>query len=197
MNAFNNEMNSINTATNFADTTRDADTIRIADAFSHGPAFIPFVTAGDPTVDTTRLFVQQMVAAGADLIEIGIPFSNPTAEGPVIQGANIRVLTAGMTTDKAFELVHTLRDQDGVRVSLVFMTYANVVFSYPGGIGAFCERAAQAGVQGIILPDVPLEERAEFAELAHRNGLALIGMIAPTSHERIAAIAHEAEGFLY
>lgn len=197
MNAFNNEMNSMNTETNSADTTRDADTIRIADAFSHGPAFIPFVTAGDPTVDTTRLFVQQMVAAGADLIEIGIPFSNPTAEGPVIQGVNIRVLTAGMTTDKAFELVHTLRDQDGVRVPLVFMTYANVVFSYPGGIGAFCERAAQAGVQGIILPDVPLEERAEFAELAHRNGLALIGMIAPTSHERIAAIAHEAEGFLY
>lgn len=132
MNAFNNEMNSMSTATNSADTTRDADTIRIADAFSHGPAFIPFVTAGDPTVDTTRLFVQQMVAAGADLIEIGIPFSDPTAEGPVIQGANIRALNASMTTDKAFELVHTLRDQDGVRAPLVFMTYANVVFSYPG-----------------------------------------------------------------
>lgn len=98
MNAFNNEMKFMNTATNSADTTRDADTIRIADAFSHGPAFIPFVTAGDPTVDTTRLFVQQMVAAGADLIEIGIPFSDPTAEGPVIQGANIRVLTADITT---------------------------------------------------------------------------------------------------
>lgn len=152
MNAFNNEMNSMNTATNSADTTRDADTIRIADAFSHGPAFIPFVTAGDPTVDTTRLFVQQMVAAGTDLIEIGIPFSDPTAERPVIQGANIRALIAGITADKAFELVHTLRDKDGVRVPLVFMTYANVVFSYPGDIGAFCERAAKPGSRASSCP---------------------------------------------
>lgn len=171
--------------------------IRIADAFAHGKAFIPFITAGDPDIRTTRRIVIAMVQAGADLVEIGIPFSDPTAEGPVIQGANLRALSGGMDTEKAFELVETLRKVDGIRVPMVYMTYANVVFSYPGGIEAFCERAANVGVQGLILPDVPFEEHEEFAAPARTRGLSLVSMIAPTSHDRIRAIAKGAEGFVY
>lgn len=172
-------------------------TIRISSAFQNGKAFIPFITAGDPDIATSRRLIGAMAQAGADLIEIGIPFSDPTAEGPVIQGANLRALSGGMNTDKAFELVAALRKEDRVRVPLVFMTYANVVFSYPGGIGAFCEKAATAGVQGLILPDVPLEEHEEFAAPARAHGLTLVSMIAPTSHDRIRAIAQQAEGFIY
>lgn len=171
--------------------------IRIADAFAHGKAFIPFVTVGDPDIATTCRIVEAMVEAGASLIELGIPFSDPTAEGPVIQGANIRALAAGMSAERAFELVHILRAQRGVRVPMVFMTYANVVFSYPGGTDAFCARAQEAGVQGLILPDVPFEEHEEFAAPARAHDLALVSMIAPTSHERIRAIAASAEGFIY
>ena len=171
--------------------------IRIADAFAHGKAFIPFVTVGDPDIATTCRIVEAMVEAGASLIELGIPFSDPTAEGPVIQGANIRALAAGMSAERAFELVHILRAQRGVRVPMVFMTYANVVFSYPGGTDAFCARAQEAGVQGLILPDVPFEEHEEFAAVARAHDLALVSMIAPTSHERIRAIAASAEGFIY
>lgn len=171
--------------------------IRIADAFAHGNAFIPFVTVGDPDIATTCRIVEAMVEAGASLIELGIPFSDPTAEGPVIQGANIRALAAGMSAERAFELVHILRAQRGVRVPMVFMTYANVVFSYPGGTDAFCARAQEAGVQGLILPDVPFEEHEEFAAPARAHDLALVSMIAPTSHERIRAIAASAEGFIY
>jgi len=171
--------------------------IRIADAFAHGKAFIPFITAGDPDVATTERLIVAMVDAGADLVEIGIPFSDPTAEGPVIQGANLRALNGGMNTDKAFELVRHLREGDGVRVPMVYMTYANVVFSYPGGSDAFCAKAAEAGVQGLILPDVPFEEHEEFAAPARAHGLELVSMIAPTSHDRIRAIARGAEGFVY
>jgi tryptophan synthase alpha chain len=171
--------------------------IRIADAFARGKAFVPFVTAGDPDLETTERLVRAMADAGADLIELGIPFSDPTAEGPVIQGANIRSLAQGTTTDKVFELVRNVRGRGGVTVPIVFMTYANVVFSYPGGTQAFCERAAEAGVQGLILPDVPFEEREEFAAPAHSCGLELVSMIAPTSNDRIRTIARQAEGFVY
>lgn len=167
--------------------------IKIDDAFQNGKAFIPFVTCGDPDLETTAGLVKAMAQAGADLIELGIPFSDPTAEGPVIQGANLRALSAGTTTDKVFALVRELRES--VCVPMVFMTYANVVFSY--GADRFLSRAAQAGVQGLILPDVPFEEKREFEPLCAKYGLELVSMIAPTSHQRITAIAREAQGFVY
>ena len=166
---------------------------RITDAFSHGKAFIPFLTCGDPDLETTEAAVRAMAAAGADLIELGIPFSDPTAEGPVIQAANQRALASGTTTDKIFEMVRRLRRD--VTTPMVFMTYANVVFSY--GTERFISTASEIGMDGLILPDVPYEEREEFAPVCRKYGLDLIPLIAPTSEGRIAKIAREAEGFLY
>lgn len=165
----------------------------IARAFEKGKAFIPFVTCGDPDLETTAKIVRAMAGAGADLIELGIPFSDPTAEGPVIQGANLRALTAGTTTDKIFDLVRDLRKD--VTVPMVFMTYANVVFSY--GTERFVSTCADIGMDGLILPDLPFEEKEEFAPACRRYGIDLISLIAPTSADRIARIAREAEGFLY
>ena len=166
---------------------------RIAEAFAHGKAFIPFLTCGDPDLETTEAAVRAMAQAGADLIELGIPFSDPTAEGPVIQAANERALAAGTTTDRIFDLVRRLRRE--VTVPMVFMTYANVVFSY--GTERFVSTAAKVGMDGLILPDVPFEEKGEFAPTCRKYGLDFISLIAPTSEDRIARIAREAEGFLY
>ena len=166
---------------------------RIREAFAHGKAFIPFITCGDPDLGTTAAIVRAAAAAGADLIELGIPFSDPTAEGPVIQEANIRALSGGVTTDRIFELVKELRKD--VTVPMVFMTYANVVFSY--GTERFCRTAAEAGMDGIILPDVPFEEKGDFDSICRQYGLDLISLIAPTSQDRIAMIAREASGFIY
>ena len=166
---------------------------RIASAFNHGKAFIAFITCGDPDLETTAACVRAAVKGGADLIELGIPFSDPTAEGPVIQSANERALKGGVTTDKIFGLVGELRKD--VTVPMVFMTYANVVYSY--GIERFCDRCAEVGVDGMILPDVPFEEKEELAPTCRARGLAFISLIAPTSENRVAMIAKEAEGFLY
>lgn len=166
---------------------------KIADAFAGGKAFIPFITCGDPDLETTAAAVRAAVENGADLIELGIPFSGPTAEGPVIQGANLRALKGGVTTDRIFGLVRDLRRD--VTVPLVFMTYANVVFSY--GTERFLSACREVGVDGLILPDVPFEEREEFLPFCKRYGVDLISLIAPTSAHRIAKIAREAEGFLY
>ena len=166
---------------------------RIKNAFAKGKAFIPFITCGDPDLETTAKVVRAMAEAGADLIELGIPFSDPTAEGPVIQEANVRALSAGTTTDKIFDLVRELRRD--VTVPMVFMTYANVVFSY--GSEKFISLCAEIGIDGLILPDVPFEEREEFLPLCRKYGLDLIYLIAPTSEDRIAKVAREAEGFLY
>ena len=154
---------------------------RITDAFSHGKAFIPFLTCGDPDLETTEAAVRAMAQAGADLIELGIPFSDPTAEGPVIQAANQRALAAGTTTGKIFEMVRRLRKD--VTTPMVFMTYANVVFSY--GTERFVSTAAEAGMDGLILPDVPYEEKGEFAPVCRKYGLDFISLIAPTSEGRI------------
>lgn len=167
--------------------------IRIADAFRNGKAFIPFVTCGDPDLETTAAIVRAMAANGADLIELGIPFSDPTAEGPVIQGANIRALAGGVTTDKVFDLVREVRRD--VTVPMVFMTYANVVYSY--GAEKFIATCKDVGIQGLILPDIPFEEKEEFLDLCHTYGVDLVSLVAPTSTDRIAMIAREAEGFLY
>ncbi len=165
----------------------------IAKAFTDGKAFIPFITCGDPDLETTAAIVRAMARAGADLIELGIPFSDPTAEGPVIQEANVRALRAGTTTDKIFDLVRELR-QD-VSIPMVFMTYANVVFSY--GSEKFISTCADIGIDGLILPDIPYEEKDEFAPLCEKYGVDLISMVAPTSQSRIAMVAREARGFLY
>ncbi|MBQ8400508.1 MAG: tryptophan synthase subunit alpha [Clostridia bacterium] len=163
------------------------------EAFQSGKAFIPFITCGDPDLETTGKIVRAAVKNGADLIELGIPFSDPTAEGPVIQGANLRALSGGVTTDMIFDFVRELR-QD-VTIPLVFMTYANVVFSY--GAEEFISTCAEIGIDGIVLPDLPFEEKGEFQPICAKYGVDLISLIAPTSHDRIAMIAKEAEGFLY
>lgn len=166
---------------------------KIREAFQNGKAFIPFITCGDPDLETTIKVVKACVENGADLVELGIPFSDPTAEGPVIQEANLRALTGGVTTDKIFDMVSAVRKE--VSAPLVFMTYANVVYSY--GIERFAKKAAEVGMDGLILPDVPFEEKEEFAPACRKYGLDLISLIAPTSHERISMIAKEAEGFVY
>lgn len=166
---------------------------KIRQAFQNGKAFIPFITCGDPDLETTAKIVREAAANGADLIELGIPFSDPTAEGPVIQGANIRALAGGVTTDKIFALVRELRND--VKIPLVFMTYANVVFSY--GADRFMAECRDLGVDGIILPDLPFEEKGEFADVARKYGVDMISLIAPTSADRATMIAKEAEGFIY
>ena len=165
----------------------------ILKAFGHGKAFIPFITCGDPDLATTAAAVRAAAANGADLIELGIPFSDPTAEGPVIQGANLRALQGGVTTDKIFALVKELRRD--IIIPLVFMTYANVVFSY--GAERFITSCRECGIDGLILPDLPFEEKEEFLPLCRQYGVDLISLIAPTSAGRIAMIAEEAEGFIY
>lgn len=166
---------------------------RIEEAFQKHKAFIAFITVGDPDLETTERVVHAAVENGADLIELGIPFSDPTAEGPVIMEADEVALKAGTTTDKVFELTKKLRET--IKVPMVYMTYANVVFSY--GCEKFAQKAADAGIDGLILPDVPYEEKEEFTEVFDRYGLDLISMIAPTSEDRIAMIAKEAKGFIY
>ena len=165
----------------------------IARAFEKGKAFIPFLTCGDPDMETTAACVRECVKNGASLIELGIPFSDPTAEGPVIQGANLRALKGGATTDKVFDLVRELRRD--VEVPMVFMTYSNVVFSY--GAERFISACRDTGIDGIILPDLPYEEKGEFSPVCEKYGVDLISLIAPTSENRISMIAREAQGFIY
>ena len=166
---------------------------RIREAFTHGKAFIPFITCGDPSVELTEKIVYAMEEAGADLIELGIPFSDPTAEGPVIQDANLRALSGGITTDAVFEMVRRIRRNTSI--PMAFMTYANVVFSY--GTERFIRTASEIGMDGLILPDVPFEEKEEFDSVCRKYGLDFISLIAPTSRDRIRMIAKEAAGFVY
>ena len=165
----------------------------IEQAFAGGKAFIPFVTCGDPTLALTEQLLPAMEQAGADLIELGIPFSDPTAEGPVIQSANVRALKNGVTTDQIFDMVRRVRPK--LSVPLAFMTYANVVFSY--GTERFVRTMREIGVDALILPDVPFEEKEEFDAVCRAHEVAFISLIAPTSHQRIARIAAQATGFVY
>lgn len=166
---------------------------KIQKAFDHGKAFIGFLTAGDPCKEKTVEYILAMEAAGADLIEIGIPFSDPTAEGVVIQDANIRALRAGMTTEGVFDIVREVRKV--TRIPLVFLTYLNPVFHY--GYEAFCTKCEELGVDGLIIPDMPYEEKGELVDIAKSHDVDLISMIAPTSEQRIQMIAKEATGFIY
>jgi tryptophan synthase alpha chain len=166
---------------------------KIENAFKNGKAFVAFITCGDPDLETTKEAVIAAVENGADLIELGIPFSDPTAEGPVIQGANLRALNGGVTTDKIFDFVVDLRKY--VSVPMVFMTYANVVYSY--GSEVFIKKCSEIGIDGLILPDLPFEEKEEFNDTCVKYDVDLVSLIAPTSENRIAMIAKEAKGFIY
>ena len=166
---------------------------RIPGAFAKGKAFIPFITSGDPSLEVTERLVIEMAEAGADLIELGIPFSDPVAEGEVIQAANMRALSAGVTTDMIFDMVGRIRGK--VSVPLVFMTYANPVFSY--GAEKFLKNCHETGVDGIIVPELPYEEKGEIQPYCSKYGITLVSMIAPTSKNRITMIAKEAQGFVY
>ncbi len=166
---------------------------RIENAFKNKKAFIGFLTAGDPSYEASYENIMALIRAGADMVEIGIPFSDPIAEGPVIQGADVRALKAGMTTDKAFELAEKVRSQTDI--PLVFMTYVNPVYKY--GYDRFFAKCAQIGIDGLICPDLPFEEKSEADSSAKAHGVALISMIAPTSEQRIKSIAQSANGFLY
>lgn len=166
---------------------------KIANAFQNGKAFIGFLTGGDPSVEKSYDFILKMVEAGADLIEIGIPFSDPVAEGPVIQEANIRALSVGTDADALFDMVARVREKTAV--PLVFLTYLNPVFKY--GYEAFCTRCEQVGVDGIIVPDLPFEEKGELDAAAKPHGVDVISLIAPTSEQRIRTIAENASGFIY
>ncbi|MCD8118602.1 MAG: tryptophan synthase subunit alpha [Lachnospiraceae bacterium] len=166
---------------------------RIKNAFSNGKAFIAFLTGGDPDYDTSLKAIRAAIEGGADLIEIGVPFSDPIAEGVVIQEADLRALAGGMTTDKIFDLAAEVRAQSEVAICL--MTYLNPVFHY--GYEKFFAKCAQAGVDGVIIPDMPYEEKEEAAVVARTHGVDVVSLIAPTSENRIRTIAGEAEGFLY
>lgn len=166
---------------------------KIADAFKNGKAFIGFVTAGDPDMKTSEKIMLNMVQAGCDLIEIGIPFSDPIAEGPVIQEANLRSLAQGTTTDRVFELTKKVSAQ--VDIPLVYMTYLNVLFKY--GYDLFLQKAKAAGISGVIIPDLPFEEKEELQSVAVNYGIDVVSLIAPTSEDRIKMIAENAQGFIY
>lgn len=166
---------------------------RISDAFKNGKAFIPFLTAGDPTADATVEFVLSLANAGADVIEIGVPFSDPIAEGPVIQEANIRALSNGMTTDGVFDIVSRVREKSDIPLCL--MGYLNPVFHY--GYEKFFKRCQETGVDGIIIADMPYEEKGEAEEVASKYGIEIVSLIAPTSEQRIQMIAKEAKGYIY
>jgi len=166
---------------------------RIQKAFEKGKAFIPFVTGGDPDLATTKELLIAMAEEGADLIEIGIPFSDPVAEGPTIQAANERALKAGCTIDKLFDMIKEARKK--VTVPMVFLTYINPIFVY--GKSRFMKRCVECGIDGLIIPDLPYEEKHEILDACEEYDIILISLIAPTSNERIKMIAKEAKGFVY
>ncbi len=166
---------------------------KIEEAFQNKKAFIPFITAGDPDLETTEKILYAMQENGADLIEIGIPFSDPVAEGVVIQKADERALAAGTTTDKIFDMLEKNRER--FHIPMVFMTYINVIFVY--GIEKFAKRSKEIGMAGVIVPDMPFEEKEELDQIFRRYELDVISLIAPTSKERIKAIAAGAKGFVY
>lgn len=166
---------------------------KIQQAFVNGKAFIPFITAGDPSLEITEQLVIKMAEAGADLIELGIPFSDPVAEGLVIQRADERALLGGVTTDKIFAMVRNIRKI--CQVPLAFMTYVNPIFTY--GTDLFIKNCQEAGIAAIIVPDVPFEEKDELLPYCAKYGVDLISLVAPTSRDRIRMIAREAQGFVY
>ena len=169
---------------------------KIKDAFTKGKAFIPFISAGDHGIENTERYIRVMVKAGADMVEIGIPFSDPTAEGPVIQEASTRALSTGVKIHDIFDMVRRLRSgDDAVTVPLVFMTYLNPIYVF--GREKFFTLCEEVGISGVIVPDMPFEEKGELGSVANKHGVEVVSLIAPTSENRIEMIAKDAEGFVY
>lgn len=166
---------------------------KIKNAFMNGKSLIGFLTAGDPTIEKSEEFILEMIRGGVDLIEIGIPFSDPVAEGIVIQNANIRALSSNTTVDKVFELVKNVRKK--VDTPIVLLTYLNPVFAY--GYDSFFSNCKMLSVDGIIIPDMPFEEKSEILTTATNYDVDIISLIAPTSEHRINKIAENATGFIY
>ena len=166
--------------------------MKLNKAFTDKKAFIAFVTCGDPDIETTKKLALALDKNGADIIELGMPFSDPVAEGPVIQSANVRSLANGCTTDKIFDMIQELKGS--IKAPVILTTYTNVVFSY--GIERFCKKASEVGVSGIVIPDIPYEEKQEFSAPCKNNGIDYISLVASTSEKRIEMIAKEAEGFV-
>lgn len=163
-------------------------------AFKSGRALVPFVTAGDPDLETTRALVLALEEAGADIIELGVPFSDPQADGPVIQAAGQRALEAGTTLAKVLELVRNLKSI--VSTPLVLMGYYNPILNY--GEDRFARDAAEAGIAGVIVPDLPFDEGEGFYDILEREGVAGILMAAPNSTgERLMEMGRKARGFVY
>jgi len=168
---------------------------RITKAFKNKKAFIAFITGGDPDIETTENLIVAMAESGADIIEIGIPFSDPVAEGPVIQQADERALANGCTVDKLFDMVKRVRENNKIEIPLLFMSYINPIFVY--GKDRFMAKCKETGIDGVIIPDLPFEEKAELSAECAKYGITQISLIAPTSRDRIKIIAKDAEGFIY
>ena len=166
---------------------------KVSQAFENGKAFIAFITGGDSNLETTQKLILEIQRSGADLLIVGIPFSDPIAEGSVIQAADLRALNAGCTTDKLFVAIKNIKEQ--VNIPLVFMTYANVIYRY--GTKKFMERCVECAISGVIVPDCPYEEKDEFAPFCDESGIDLITLIAPAADKRITEIAGAAQGFVY
>lgn len=166
---------------------------KITDAFKNGKAFIPFITAGDPSLDVTEQIILEIDKSGADIIEVGIPFSDPVAEGIVIQEADLRALSAGTTTDKIFDMLKNIKDK--VNCAITIMTYINPIYAY--GTEKFLSNCKECGVSAIIVPDIPFEEKDVLKPACDKYGVDFVSFVAPTSHDRIKMIAKEAEGFVY
>ena len=171
---------------------------RLAEAFEDGPALIPYITAGDPDAGSTKAYVRALARGGADVIELGLPFSEPIADGPTIQAAIARALEAGMTPARYLDLVADLSAE--VDVPLVVMTYYNLLYQYgeEEGIDGFVAAAAEAGLSGLIVPDLPVEEAEELRAACDAHGLDLVFIVAPTTDdERLDRIVDEVSGFVY
>ena len=168
----------------------------IAEAFADGPAFVPYLAAGDPDYESSLAYVEALERGGADVIELGLPFSEPIAEGPTIQSAVVRSLEGGMTPDRFFEFVSDL----DVDVPLVCMTYYNLIYRYGDSEGPapFVRRAAEVGIEGFVVPDLPAEESGPLREACDERGLDLIFVVAPTTRgERLDRIMSQVSGYVY
>ncbi|MCL2576857.1 MAG: tryptophan synthase subunit alpha [Defluviitaleaceae bacterium] len=166
---------------------------KIEDAFSGKKALITFIMGGDPDIQTTEKLILAMSEAGVDIFEIGIPFSDPAADGPIIQAASVRALGKGCTADDLFSMVKRLREK--ITKPIVFLTYANSIFAY--GKERFMERCRNSGIDGVVVPDIPHEEKDELSGVCEKYGITQIALVAPTSKERVEKIALGAEGFIY
>lgn len=168
---------------------------KISEALKNKKSYVGFLTAGDPSIEKTEEFIIEMEKAGASVIEIGIPFSDPIAEGPIVQDANVRALSApgGCTTDMVFDMVESVNKK--VSTPIVFLTYLNPVFTY--GYEKFCAKCKETGVSGVMIPDMPFEERGELEPIMKEYGIELISLVAPANDERIKMIAKNATGYIY